>query len=151
MLTNKITFARLMALLRSIDPSVPLPDELEPYLWKHMFDHGLCKKAKRLEEWGETPKNSYYVVTGIVIVFCFDKIGDRHTFRIYGANSIVAMECFMKHEKSEFMIWQCRGSVVLSISYGHMQEIYKMMDGMDRMGKQSDLQIINGNIDQDFA
>lgn len=29
----------------------------------------------------------------------------------------------------------------------HMQ----MMEGMDRMGKQSDLQIINGNIDQDFA
>lgn len=27
----------------------------------------------------------------------------------------------------------------------------KMMEGMDRMGKQSDLQIINGNIDQDFA
>ena len=29
----------------------------------------------------------------------------------------------------------------------HMQ----MMEGMDRMGKQADLQIINGNIDQDFA
>jgi len=27
----------------------------------------------------------------------------------------------------------------------------EMMEGMDRMGKQSDLQIINGNIDQDFA
>lgn len=29
----------------------------------------------------------------------------------------------------------------------HMQ----MMEGMERMGKQADLQIINGNIDQDFA
>ncbi len=27
----------------------------------------------------------------------------------------------------------------------------EMMEGMDRMGKQSDLQIINGDIDQDFA
>lgn len=27
----------------------------------------------------------------------------------------------------------------------------EMMEGMDRMGKQSDLQIINGKIDQDFA
>lgn len=66
MLTNRIIFARLMALLRSINPAVPLPDFLEPYLWKNMDEEPITKKGRVLEERFEKHRKAYYVVTGFV-------------------------------------------------------------------------------------
>ncbi|MBB5437347.1 CRP-like cAMP-binding protein [Pedobacter sp. AK017] len=130
MLNNKIVFARFMALLKSIDPDVPLPAELEDYLWKNMIVEALCNKACRIEEENKIPKKAYYVVRGFVLVYGYNHEQDRYLFRIYRANSIVAMDCFMRQQTSPYCIWLCKDTLLWSISSTCMDAVYKNWDGM---------------------
>ncbi|HMI02593.1 MAG TPA: Crp/Fnr family transcriptional regulator [Pedobacter sp.] len=133
MLNNDKAFNRLMALLRSIDPKNPLPEELEPYLLLWMIDEPYCKKERSLEYQGEVPKNAYYVVHGLVKVYAWCPNGYRYLYRIYRENTIVALKCFMDQEVSAFEIVACKNTLVRSISHAHMQKIYKHMEGMREM------------------
>lgn len=124
MLNNKIVFERLIALLESIDPGVKLPQDMKDYLWQYMIAEKFCKQATCFEQEGKIPKNAYYVVRGFVIVYGYNHKLDRYVFRIYLENSIVAMDCFMQQEKSEYCIWACKDTLLWSISSGHMDVIY---------------------------
>ncbi|MNL05765.1 hypothetical protein D3C87_1263770 [compost metagenome] len=130
MLNNRIVFARLIALLKSINPAVPLPEGLEDYLWEFMEVEELCIKSCRFEEEGEIPKKAYYVVRGFVIVYGYNHKLDKYVFRIYRENTIVAMDCFMQQEVSEYCIWGCKDALLWSISSGHMDKIYERWEGM---------------------
>ena len=130
MLNNKIAFVRLMTLLKSIDPDVPLPEGLEDYLWENMMVEEFCIKTRRFEQEGAIPKNAYYVVRGFVMVYGYNHKLDRYVFRIYRENTIVAMDCFMQQEISEYCIWGCQDSLLWSISSGHMDTIYHRWEGM---------------------
>ncbi len=131
MLSNKKIVDRLMALLRTIDPQVPLPQELEARLIDRMGEEPFCKRARILQPRNRIPGHAYYIVTGYVIVFAFNEEGVRHPFRIYQKNMIVVLDCFMKQYKSPFMIWACRGTSVYSISTEHIKAIYRDMSGME--------------------
>lgn len=133
MLNNDKAFKRLMALLCSIDPKNPLPEELESYLLLWMIAEPYCKRERSLEYQGEVPKNAYYVVHGLVKVYAWCPKGYRYLYRIYRENTIVALKCFMDQEVSAFEIVACKNTLVWSISQVHMQKIYKGMDGMREM------------------
>lgn len=140
MLNNKKAFARLMALLKSIDPDVPLPADLEGYLWKEMIVENFCTKARVLETEGKVPAKAYYVVRGFVMVYGFNKNLDRYVMRIYRENTIVALNCFMKQKLSEYTIIACKGTLVWSISHNHMKQIYADMEGMEELALKTALE-----------
>ncbi|WP_316813856.1 Crp/Fnr family transcriptional regulator [Pedobacter heparinus] len=144
MLNNKNAFARLMALLCSIDPAVPLPDELEDYLWQHMIVEAFCSKSRVLENEGAVPAKAYYVVRGFVMVYGFDIKLDRYVMRIYRENTIVALNCFMKQTVSVFTIVACKDTLVWSISDARMKEIYEDMPGMETMALSTALKYSDG-------
>jgi CRP-like cAMP-binding protein len=127
MLNNKIVFARLIALLENLNPEekFELPEDLKDYLWKYMIVENLCKKPVRFEKEGKTPKNAYYVVRGFVVVFGYNDDTERYVFRIYRENTIVAMDCFMRQQKSFYCIWGCKDTLLWSISAAHMDYIYE--------------------------
>lgn len=140
MLNNKRSFDRLMVLLSKIDIKIPLPDALADYLWENMVVEPFCFSARTLEAEGTVPRNAYYVVCGLVMVYGFDENLERFVFRIYRENSIIALNCFMKQAKSAFTIVTCRGTLVWSISNQHMQHIYKSMPGMEQMALKTALE-----------
>ena len=140
MLNNKTAFARLMALLKSIDPAVPLPAELEDYLWENMIVEEFCTKPRVLETEGKVPGQAYYVVRGFVIVYGFDEKQDRYVMRIYRENTIVALNCFMKQTVSVYTIVACKDTLVWSITIGHMKQIYEDMPGMEKMALKTALE-----------
>jgi CRP-like cAMP-binding protein len=133
MLNNDKSFKRLMALLRSIDPKIPLPLELETYLLLWMIAEPYCTDERTLEHQGSVPKNAYYVVHGMVKVYGWSPKGYRYLQRIYRENTIVAMKCFMDQQESKYEIVACKDTLVWSISQDHMQKIYNKMDGMREM------------------
>lgn len=144
MLNNKNAFARLMALLRSINPAVPLPDELDNYLWQHMIVEAFCSSNRVLENEGAVPARAYYVVRGFVIVYGFDLHLDRYVLRIYRENTIVALNCFMKQQVSVFTIVACKDTLVWSISDAGMKQLYKEMPDMETMALSTALKYSDG-------
>lgn len=130
MLTNKIIFERVMALLKTIDPKVPLHAALEPYLWRYMEEEALCKKKRKLEEQGRVPGKAYFIVKGFVLVYYHDEAGNLLMFRIYRERTIIILDCFMRQIVSPFTLEACKGTVLWSISSVHMDRIYRDMDGM---------------------
>ncbi|TKC07676.1 Crp/Fnr family transcriptional regulator [Pedobacter frigoris] len=130
MLNNRKTFEKLMNVLHGINPDMPLPGPLEPYLWENMEPGPFCKQGRSLEHEGAVPKNAYYVVSGFVIVYGFNSKAERYVMRIYGENTIVAMDCFMRQQVSKYTIVGCKDTLVWSISNTHMQQIYKDLEGM---------------------
>lgn len=144
MLNNKNAFARLMALLRSINPAVPLPDELDNYLWQHMIVEAFCSSSRVLENEGAVPARAYYVVRGFVIVYGFDLQLDRYVLRIYRENTIVALNCFMKQQVSVFTIVACKDTLVWSISDAGMKQLYKDMPDMETMALSTALKYSDG-------
>ncbi|WP_316791493.1 Crp/Fnr family transcriptional regulator [Pedobacter frigoris] len=130
MLNNRKPFGKLMNVLHGINPDMPLPGPLEPYLWENMGPGPFCKVGRTLEYEGEVPKNAYYVVSGFVIVYGYNSKADRYVMRIYGENTIVAMDCFMRQQVSKYTIVGCKDTLVWSISNTHMQQIYKDLEGM---------------------
>jgi len=127
-----------MAALRSIYPNVPLPEGLEEFLWNHMIVEAFCKKKRVLEREGEVPKNAYYVLNGKVTVEGFAD-GLPYTECIYRENTIVALNAFLKQEKSLHTITATAGTLVWSISNETMLEMYQKWPEMKALALQAAL------------
>ncbi|MES2457509.1 MAG: Crp/Fnr family transcriptional regulator [Bacteroidota bacterium] len=133
MLNNRKVLKRLIALLRSIDPKTPLPEELEERLWQVMIVEKFWEKEHLWVREGEIPGKAFYVVSGMVMVYAWHPDGYRHLYRIYRENTIVALKCFMDQTPSAYDIVTCRGTLLWSISDKAMKAIYTDMDGMREM------------------
>lgn len=150
MLNNRIPFERLMAILRAIDPDIPLPDELENYLWENMEVEPFCFVPRDLEREGSIPENAYYVVRGLVIVYAYEN-GIPYATSIYRENTIVALNCFMKQVESPYTITGIKNTLVWSISHTHMQKIYHDMKGMTEMALKTAMEYIEKKETQRYA
>jgi CRP-like cAMP-binding protein len=133
MLNNRKALKRLMALLRSIDPKTPLPEELEERLWQVMIVEKIWKKERSLVVEGDIPDKAFYVVNGMVKVYAWHPEGYRYLYRIYRENTIVALKCFMDQTPADYDIVACKGVLLWSISNEEMNKIYADMDGMKEM------------------
>jgi len=137
MLTTEVILDRIMAKLERIDPSVPLHKNLRPYLKGKMTRGPYYVRTKTLEWEGRIPRRAYYVVRGYVLIYGFDRYVNQYVFRIYGEDTIVALNCFMKQRVSIYTICACRDTYVWSISNQQMLDIYNSMQGMENMARQA--------------
>jgi|GEM_PF-2433644 len=122
---------RIIALLQAINPFKELPAFLRPFLSERMSRGSALPESKILEREGKVPKHAWYIVTGFIIVYGFDERGRRFPFRIYGANSIVALNCFMKECKSAYRIKACKGTVLWGITASDVKDMYGKEAGME--------------------
>ncbi|RZK69515.1 MAG: Crp/Fnr family transcriptional regulator [Pedobacter sp.] len=138
MLNNRKTFAKLVDRLQAVYPNVPLPDGLDEYLWQEMKVEELCIAERILEREGAVPAKAYFVVRGPVIVEGFVN-GLPFTESIYRENTIVGLNAFMKQEVSVQTVTGMRDSLVWSIKYDCLLEIYKRWPQMEAMALQTAL------------
>ena len=117
----------------SIDPAIPLPEDLEERLWRVMRVEVYCHRERSLVMEGDVPGKAFYVVHGLVKVYAWCADGYRYLYRIYRENTIVALKCFMDQTVSAYDIVACKNSLLWSISNEQMQKIYNDMEGMKEM------------------
>jgi CRP-like cAMP-binding protein len=131
MLHPDVILSRIMVILKSIDSKRVLPETLKPFLGRCMARGTVLLRSKTLEWEHKIPKRAYYVAIGFVIVYGLDERGKPFPFRIYGRDTIVALNCFMTQGHSAFRIKACKGALVWSINAGDLKNLYQNMDGME--------------------
>ncbi|WP_316789654.1 Crp/Fnr family transcriptional regulator [Pedobacter frigoris] len=128
---NRKIFEKLIKLLRSINPKVPLPEGFDEFLFLRMrgvtMDH---KRETFLEHEGDKPGNAYYVVSGLVLVYGYVD-GIPFTESIYRENTIVALREFMEHDDATHTVVATKGTLVVRISAEAMDEIYRAWPPME--------------------
>lgn len=139
MLINKRIFARLMALLRSINPQMMLPLSFEHFLWQHMNEMH-CKTNTILEHQGKKPKHAYFVVRGFITLHYIDKEGEKHVTRIYRENEICGLISFIAQLASPYTIEVSKGAMLLSVSNKAMQQLYTEMPGMKEFAMRTSME-----------
>ncbi|WP_316812847.1 hypothetical protein [Pedobacter heparinus] len=125
MLENEKFLARLIAVLRSIDPKTPLPRKLEPELRARMKKVPFSKKLLELVAQDDVPDMAFFLIAGFILVYYIDEFGEIRVTRIYDRDTIIALDAFMSQVKSAFYIIATREAVILSITHADMLEIYK--------------------------
>lgn len=124
--------------LQAVYPNVPLPDGLDEYLWEEMEVEELCISERRLENEGAIPAKAYFVVRDPVLVEGYVD-GLPFTESIYRENTIVGLNAFMKQDASVYTVTGTKDSLVWSITYDCMLEIYKRWPQMKEMALQTAL------------
>lgn len=125
--------ARLIAVLRVIDPKTPLPIKLEPQLTARMQEEPFKKKPLELIIPGEKPDKAYFLLAGYILVYYIDQQGEIRVVRIACAEEIIATDAFMQHGPSPLYIVAMRQAVYISISYDNMQAIYRGVEGVQEL------------------
>lgn len=130
MLKLKITFERLMKLLRSVNLKIELPDALEPFLWQQMEEITTSHHKVPMEQ-GGIPKYAYFIIRGYIYVYYFDKYGNKHMIRLYAEDCIVAFLSFLERTESPYYIAAGRDTLLSRVGAGDIQHIYNnTMSGM---------------------
>lgn len=137
MLNNLKFLARLMAILRSIDPKTPLPAKLEPELKRLMDEVRFKTKPQVLATQDKIPDKAILLLNGYVVVYYIDEKGEMRVVRIVHREQIIAIDAFMQHKPSPYYIVAMRQAVMLSISYDNMNKVYLNVPGVDKLARKT--------------
>lgn len=125
--------ARLIAVLRGIDPKTPLPIKLEPQLTARMQEEPFKKKRQTLVAYGEKPGKAFFLLSGYVVVYYIDDEGEIRVVRIAFGEQIIVIDAFMQNKPSPYYLIAMREAVMISIDYDSMQAIYRDVPGVDEL------------------
>ncbi len=121
-------FDRLMKLLRSINPDIELPPQLEPLLRNEMDEiHPVHHEV--LVHQGDLPLYAYYIIRGYVYVTYICDAGVRHVLRFYRSNSIVAFLSFLEQKASPYTICAGKDTILSRVRITTMKKVY-LITGM---------------------
>lgn len=137
MLENEKFLARLIAVLRSIDPKTPLPKELEPKLRRLMKTVPFSKKLLKLIVQDDVPDKAFFLIAGYILMYYIDESGEIRVTRIYCRDTIIAPDAFMSQVKSAYYFVASREAVIIRITHAGMKEIYKDIPEVQELARKT--------------